>query len=438
LIVNSSSEIRHLLFFLSCGILVGWAFDMLAWLLVLILSGYVIWNLHQLSRLHNWLKDSNPTDPPASYGLWGAVFDDIYTLQQDQFKYRAKLKKVIKRFRDSTYALADGFVMLDQDGILDWWNPAAERLLGLQRPADHGQLITNLIREPRFKAYVNQGHFEKPLEMSSPVNNWATLEYQITRFGKKDVLVIVRDITEFKHLEQVRTDFIGNISHELRTPLTVISGYLESMEANSETFPPPWIRAIQQAQVQTERLKSLVRDLLVLSKVESQSSAAQQTPVNMQQLLLEIQSDLEPILNKKKHRFEIIVNSEYLLAGDRSDFYNLASNLLVNACNYSPEGSQIQASWSCDDAGGYLSIVDNGQGIDPIELPRITERFYRVERDRSRDSGGTGLGLSIVKHLLINYGGNLKIESRPGVGSTFTCEFPRQRLRKLEFSPTSV
>lgn len=418
--------------------LIGWAFDAVVWMFALTLSGYVAWNLRQLFRLYAWFKDSNPTDPPASCGLWGAVFDDIYKLQQDQFKYRAKLKKIIKRFRDSTYALADGFVMLDRDGVLDWWNPAAAKLLGLQNPTDQGQLITNLIREPRFKAFFHQENYEKPLEMSSPINNRITLEFHITRFGKKEVLIIIRDITELKHLEQVRTDFIGNISHELRTPLTVISGYLETMETNSDQVPQLWVKAIEQTQVQIERLKNLVRDLLALSKIEAQSSCARQTPVDVHQLLLEIQDDLEPLLDKKKHQLQITMNAEHRLAGDRNDLYSLVSNLLVNACNYSPEGSQIKVNWSCDNSGGYLSVSDNGQGIDPVEIPRITERFYRVERDRSRDSGGTGLGLSIVKHLLINHDGKLKIESQPGIGSTFTCEFPRQRLCVPESAPASV
>ncbi len=427
---NPTSEIRYLWLFLFFSIIIGWLLGSIAWVLVFTLSCYIGWNLHQLFRLYKWLKNPNPTDPPSSSWLWGAVFDDIYALQQRQFKYRVRLKKVIKRFRDSTYALADGFVMLDHGGILDWWNPAAEILLGFRASTDSGQLITNLIRCPQFKTYFYKGSYNKPLEINSPINSLIILECQVTRFGKKDILIIIRDITEIKHLEQVRTDFIGNISHELRTPLTVISGYLETMEANSDNIPPLWIKAIKNTQIQTERLKNLVGDLLILSKIESQLCNAQQAPINIPELLQEIKNDLESLIQNKQHIVNITIDSKYLLIGNRDDIYSLVTNLLVNACYYSPKGSHIQASWASDKTGGYLSIADNGQGIDPMEVPRITERFYRVESHRSRDSGGTGLGLAIVKHLLINHDGNLKIESKLNVGSTFICEFPLQRLKR--------
>lgn len=429
---DPTSEIRQILFILIISLIVGLAVDELAWTLVISLSGYIFWNLRQLFRLYDWLKKDTPSDPPASYGLWGATFDHIYQIQQGQLKYRARLKKVIKRFRDSTFALKDGFVMLDDHGNIDWWNPAAEKVLGLRTPFDSNQLITNLIRHPRFKSYFESAHHDQALEIPSPLNPEIQLEFQITRFGKRDTLIVVRDITELKRLEKVRTDFVANVSHELRTPLTVIDGYLETMTDNIDTLNPTWHKALHQMTAQAQRMSSLIGDLLLLSRIESRDSNSRHMPTNMNAMLNTLRSDLSSTLESKQQTLNIEVTSDNQLRGPKEQIYSLVSNLLTNASKYSDTGGTINVRWQDTNKGSQLCVEDDGMGISPMDIPRLTERFYRVDRGRAQTVRGTGLGLAIVKHVLINLDGTMKIQSKIGAGSTFTCHFPEHRLEQLK------
>jgi len=429
---DPASEIRHIAIILIISLIVGFAIDALAWTLVISLSGYIIWNLRQLFRLYHWLKKDELSDPPDSHGLWGTTFDHIYKLQQGQLKYRARLKRVIKRFRDSTFALKEGFVMLDEHGNIDWWNPAAEKTLGLRAPLDSNQLITNLIRHPKFISYFESENHDHALEIPSPLNNNITLEFQITRFGKQDHLIVVRDITELKQLDKIRTDFVANVSHELRTPLTVIDGYLETMTDNIETLSPPWHKPVQQMSEQTRRMSSLVNDLLLLSRIESRDSNIRHTPIDVGAIIDEIRADLSTLLNEKQQNLSIQLPSNKQLLGPREQAYSLISNLITNASKYSGESASIKVIWQDDAEGTQLSIEDNGIGISPVDIPRLTERFYRVDRGRAQVIKGTGLGLAIVKHVLINLDGSLDIQSKVGVGSTFSCHFPEQRLQELK------
>jgi len=400
----------------------------IAWVLLISISGYLAWNLRQLFRLHAWLKESRPTDPPNSMGLWGSVFDDIYSLQKEQFRYRAKLKKVIKRFRDSTFALADGFVMLDLDGAIDWWNPASERLLGLRKNVDKDQPATNLIRTPQFKEYFFSQEYAEPLEISSPINPSMTLQFNLAHFGKKDILMIVRDVTELKRLETVRTEFVANVSHELRTPLTVVDGYLENIADNAQIMQPKWHDAIQQMLQQTRRMKALIEDLLMLSRLETRRSADNHQEIDMSQLVASVAANLTPKLKSRNQIFESNIETSDTLLGHEEEIYSLLSNLVINASKYSPEGAHIKVQFRPDGEEVALSVSDNGAGIRRSDIPHLTERFFRVERGRTNSIEGTGLGLSIVKHILINHDATLKVESAPGKGSTFICQFPQHRV----------
>jgi len=429
---DPSSEIRHIAIILVISLFVGFTIDALAWTLVISLSGYIIWNLRQLFRLYHWLKKDGFSDPPDSHGLWGTTFDHIYKLQQNQLKYRARLKRVIKRFRDSTFALKEGFVMLDEHGNIDWWNPAAEKILGLRAPFDSNQLITNLIRHPKFISYFESDDHDRALEISSPLNTDITLEFQITRFGKQDHLIVVRDITELKQLDNMRTDFVANVSHELRTPLTVIDGYLETMTDNIETLSPPWHKPVRQMSEQTRRMSTLINDLLLLSRIESRNNTARQAPIDIGSIINSIRSDLSSLLAEKQQNISIELTSNKQLLGPKDQAYSLISNLITNASKYSGDGASIKVTWQDDSTGAQLSIEDNGIGIAPLDIPRLTERFYRVDRGRAQAIKGTGLGLAIVKHVLINLDGTLDIESKIGVGSAFSCRFPGHRLQELK------
>lgn len=429
---DPASEIRQIVIILVLSLIVGLAIGQLSWVLVISLSGYIVWNLRQLFRLYHWLKKDELSDPPASHGLWGTTFDHIYQLQQGQLKYRARLKKVIKRFRDSTFALKDGFVMLDEQGNIDWWNPAAEKLLGLRAPFDNNQLISNLIRHPKFVSYFENDNHERALQIPSPLNTEITLEFQITRFGKQDHLIVVRDITELKQLDKMRTDFVANVSHELRTPLTVIDGYLETMSDNIDTLSPPWHKPIHQMSEQTRRMSTLINDLLLLSRIESRDGNARHAPVDVGGMISAIRSDLASLLAEKQQTISIELHSDKQLLGAKEQTYSLISNLLTNASKYSNDGSDIKVSWQDSGDGATLSVADHGIGIAPMDIPRLTERFYRVDRGRAQTIKGTGLGLAIVKHALINLDGTLDIQSKLGAGSTFSCHFPGHRLQELK------
>lgn len=429
---SPASEIRHICILLALSVMIGLLIGQLSWVLVISLGGYTAWNLRQLFRLYHWLNKNELCDPPDSHGLWGATFDHIYTLQKGQLKYRARLKKVIKRFRDSTYALKDGFVMLDEHGNIDWWNPAAEHLLGLRAPFDNNQFITNLIRHPDFIDYFENDDHERALHIPSPVNNNISLEFQITRFGKRDQLIVVRDITELKQLDKMRTDFVANVSHELRTPLTVIDGYLETMTDNIDTLSPPWHKPVQQMSAQTRRMATLVNDLLLLSRIESRDSSARPVPVDIGNILNSVRSDLSSLLSEKQQQLSLELHCDRKLLGNWEQIYSLVSNLVTNASKYSADNTLISVSWRDNGDSSTLSVSDQGIGIAPADIPRLTERFYRVDRGRAQTIKGTGLGLAIAKHVLINLDGKLEINSKPGVGSTFSCHFPAHRLQTTQ------
>ena len=422
---------RHLLLILLASGLLGLVSGQYAWALVLGLGAYLIWHIKQLLRLHQWLRTRQADDtPPEGYGLWGEVFDNIYHLQRRDQRVRGRLQAVIDRVQESTAALRDAVIMLDSDGNLEWWNRAAEQLLGLKTPQDSGQSITNLVRHPRFKEYFEAGNFQEDLELHSPVDDRQRLQMQITRYGNNEHLMFVRDVTRLHQLEQMRKDFIANVSHELRTPLTVIAGYLETLLDNVEEVNPRWLRALQQMQQQGARMQNLLNDLLLLAKLEATDYPSDNQPVAVDLLLLSIKNDAQALSGNRNHRISLEADASLRLKGSEAELRSAFSNLVFNAVKYSPDESEIRIRWWGDDQGGHFSVADSGIGIEAKHLPRLTERFYRVDSSRSSSTGGTGLGLAIVKHVLLRHRARLDIASVPGKGSTFTCQFPTQQLNR--------
>ncbi|WP_339907387.1 phosphate regulon sensor histidine kinase PhoR [Pseudomonas guineae] len=396
-----------------------------AWVLVLGLAGYLGWHLQQLLRLHKWLRTREGDEaPPEGYGLWGEVLDSIYHLQRRDQKVRGRLQAVIDRVQESTAALKDAVIMLDRDGNLEWWNIAAEKLLGLKTPQDSGQQITNLLRDPRFIDYFDNHNYNEPLELPSPVNNHLRLQFHITRYGNREHLMLVRDITRLHQLEQMRKDFVANVSHELRTPLTVISGYLETLLDNVENVNPRWLRALQQMQQQGGRMQNLLNDLLLLAKLEATDYPSDNQPVAVDLLLLSIKNDALALSGERHHRISLEVDPHLKLKGSETELRSAFSNLVFNAVKYTPDEGEIHVRWWSDEQGAHLCVQDTGLGIEAKHLPRLTERFYRVDSSRASNTGGTGLGLAIVKHVLLRHRAHLDIISHLGKGSTFTCHFP--------------
>ncbi len=419
------SAIRRLIFSLALAFIVGWSLDYLAFTLLATLAMYLAWHLRQLHKLQQWLTSRDVEEPPTSRGLWGSIFDDVYRLQRRQEKSRNKLKAMLKRVQDSTAALKDGVLMVDSSGNLEWWNQAANTLLGLQNAKDIGQPITNLVRHPDFKAYFENTQYDAPLEMVSPINHRATLEFHITLFGKKDRLIVCRDVSHLHQLEAMRQDFVANASHELRTPLTVISGYLETFIDHQDTLPPRWGRALNQMHEQSQRMQNLINDLLILSRLET-SQAPEPSRVAIAPLLKALVADAKS-LGADKHQTITLECEDMDLLGIDTELSSAFGNLIFNAVKYTPDHGEIHVKWWQDSSGMHLEVKDNGLGIDPKHIPRLTERFYRADPSRHSDTGGTGLGLAIVKHTLLRHDGHLHIRSELGKGSCFTCHFPISR-----------
>ncbi|UUQ67659.1 phosphate regulon sensor histidine kinase PhoR [Pseudomonas fuscovaginae UPB0736] len=423
--------IRHLLLLITGSLLVGLISGYYSWALAVGLGIYLVWTLKQLMRLHEWLRLHKPDEaPPDGYGLWGDVFDSIYHLQRRDQRVRGRLQAVIDRVQESTAALKDAVVMLDSDGNLEWWNRAAETLLGLKTPQDSGQPVTNLVRHPRFKEYFEQNNYAEPLEIPSPTNDRLRIQLHITRYGNNEHLMLVRDVTRIHQLEQMRKDFIANVSHELRTPLTVICGYLETLLDNVEEVNPRWGRALQQMQQQGGRMQTLLNDLLLLAKLEATDYPSDNHPVQVDTLLQTIRNDAQALSGPLNQTITVEADANIRLKGSEGELRSAFSNLVFNAVKYTPAEGNIRVRWWGDEQGAHLSVQDSGIGIDNKHLPRLTERFYRVDSSRNSNTGGTGLGLAIVKHVLLRHRARLEISSVPGHGSTFTCHFaPAQVVR---------
>jgi two-component system phosphate regulon sensor histidine kinase PhoR len=423
--------IRHLLLLITVSLLAGLVSGHYGWCLTIGLGFYLAWTLKQLMRLHHWLRHHKPEEPPPDgYGLWGEVFDSIYHLQRRDQRVRGRLQAVIDRVQESTAALKDAVIMLDSEGNLEWWNRAAETLLGLKTPQDSGQPVTNLVRHPRFKEYFEQGSYAEPLEIPSPVNDRLRIQMLITRYGNNEHLMLVRDVTRLYQLEQMRKDFVANVSHELRTPLTVICGYLETLLDNVDEINPRWARALQQMQQQGGRMQTLLNDLLLLAKLEATDYPSDNQPITVPALLQSIANDAQALSGSKNQQITLDIDSDMSLKGSEAELRSAFSNLIFNAVKYTQAEGQIRIRWWADGRGAHLSVQDSGIGIDPKHIPRLTERFYRVDSSRASNTGGTGLGLAIVKHVLLRHRGTLEINSVPGKGSVFICNFAPAQMTK--------
>ena len=422
---NSSHTIAgNLLLTVVVSLFLGFIIGYPGWTLALALCVWGIYQVKQFNRLQQWLMRDDHADVPESNGYWGELFDEISRDQKRQIQRTQSLRKVIHRFQQSSAALSDAIVIIDAQNHLEWWNRAAEKLLGMKAQTDRGRSVMNLLREPRFVRYYRKNQYDDPLQLTSPVQKDTVLEYRITRFGDGDRILVARDITRLKQLEQTRQDFVANASHELRTPLTVIRGYLETFL--DQDLPRPMQRGLSQMENQSRRMENLVADLLLLSRLETSAHVSDELPIPIHSMIARIREDGLVLGQDKKQTIEMDLEENSTLLGQESEIYSAISNLVFNAVRYTPAGGNITLRWWTDKEGGHFSVKDNGPGIDSIHLPRLQERFYRVDESRSSDSGGTGLGLAIVKHVMLRHGGKLTINSQLGKGSTFTCHFPHE------------
>ncbi|PYF78968.1 PAS/PAC sensor signal transduction histidine kinase [Marinomonas alcarazii] len=413
---------------LAACVVIGLIIGQLLGVLLLYVLASLYWQLYQLYQFHNWLRYSGRAAPPEASGIWGDVFDAVYRLQKKQRKSKRRMRQALTRIESSTTALKEGVIMADNQGNLEWWNNSAGHFLGLIRHTDRGQVITNIVRNPDFFRYFSQKRFGEPLIIKSPAKDGVYLEIQTTLYDKNDHLIFVRDVTRLHLLEQMRKDFVANASHELKTPLTVIKGYLETLDMFRDSLPVSMQKGIVNMSEQSERMEQLIEDLLLLSRLESNDKREENQWHKVSSIISSITSAMGPIL-KDSHSLSVNIPEEAHLYGSYKELYSAFSNLVVNAIKYSPDGGAITIKWESSEFNGVFSVQDSGIGIDPRYIPRLTERFFRVDKGRGSKTGGTGLGLAIVKHVLLHHEAKLQVRSQPGLGSTFSCHFPANRTR---------
>lgn len=411
-------ELKRLLLLLAVG-LSGlwwspWPFLPLAVISLLIL----FWHLRQAIRMKHWLTRYESQEAPTTSGIWQDLIKLSLRPTKRSQRYRHKLQALFDRLQDSTSALQEGIIMVDRHGNLEWWNRSAGKMLGLRDPIDINQPITNLIRAPEFTAYFSRGEFDTPLELNSPIAKDMCLSLNITPFGRNERLIVAHDVSRLRQLEQMRKDFVGNVSHELRTPLTVIQGYLETFE---DIIPERARRMLTQMQEQASRMDSLVRDLLALSRLEN-GAHDPRTSVDVLTLLEQITEEAIAV-SAGKQDIRLNIESDDSLSGYEHELRSAFTNIIINAVKYTPSGGSIHIRWYRDGESLCLEVKDSGIGIEEHHLPRLTERFYRADPSRSKNTGGTGLGLAIVKHVLLRHAGNLLVTSDYGKGSCFTACF---------------
>ncbi len=406
-------------------------------LLLFLLFGtvaHLIWNYGNQKKLADWLWRERSLIPPTGTGSWEMVFNGIFKLQQRHRSRRRELASVIRRFREGAEALPDAAVVFRTDGSIIWCNRLAEDILGFRWPEDSGQHIGNLIRTPSFVDYLNFKDYSEPLEIVSPLKGDKLLEFRIIPYTSGQNMLVARDVTHIRQLEQMRRNFIANVSHELRTPLTVLKGYLEMMEDMGESSGPVWGKAHHVMAEQTTRMDSLVEQLMTLSKIEAAPQVDLNQVVDVPAMLSLIEAEASTLSGEQQHTFEFNVEAGLKVYGDHDQLRSAVSNLVYNAVYYTSEKGCIKVNWYHSLSGAELSVQDNGAGIAPEHLARLTERFYRVDKARSRQTGGSGLGLAIVKHALSHHDCELSIESQLGQGSRFYFTLPKKLIVQKQLS----
>ena len=392
---------------------------------------YLYKHISWLNQLNSWFKNPSLKSIPEGSGAWEDVFASLLQYERNNLSNQAQLGSALERFNLTANAIPDGLVILGTSNEIEWCTPHAENQLGLNLMTDKNLPIVNLIRDSQFIAYLYDGEYDEPFKLKSWRNPELIFELQLVPFASKQKLLICRDMTQLEKVDTMRRDFIANVSHELRTPLTVVGGFLETLSDMQGAVPDALKTYFAMMQDQTSRMRRIIEDLLTLSTIESNTEAPEEHEIDMANLLKSIQSDalgLSQSLYKTKHHIHLTAQPNLNLNGAQEELRSAFSNLVSNAVRYTPKGGEIFISWGLINKQPVFAVRDTGIGVEPQHINRLTERFYRVDRGRSRETGGTGLGLSIVKHILIRHQAKLEITSEVGKGSTFTVVFPKVRV----------
>jgi two-component system phosphate regulon sensor histidine kinase PhoR len=387
---------------------------------------YSIAQLWNVLRAEHWLRNRRVETPPDLSGVWGEVVTIISRIYRRKQFHRARVTGLLREFRRLTTAMPEGAVLLGPDHEILWFNQRAGEWLRLRRKRDVGIRIENLMRHPAFVDYLRNGHpADGAIVQDLETDRW--LAFNVVRTGTAErQLLMIRDVSQEQQLHSMRKDFVANASHELRSPLTVISGYLDALADDSD-LDPTWNTPVLEMRRQAERMRTIIKDLLELSKLESGEHSQEELPVDMGGMLALLRKEVMA-LEQHPRNVRLQLESDALIKGVESELHSIASNLISNAVKYTPPEGEIELRWWTDESGAHLSVRDTGVGIAEEHIPRLTERFYRVDPGRARSMGGSGLGLAIVKHALQRHDATLQIQSKQGVGSTFSCHFPRARV----------
>ncbi len=402
----------------------AWALGTLAVGLAIVLLRHIV----NLRALVAWLRDPSNTAVPMGTGVWEHVFSRLHRLMRATTQHQHRLSAQLVRFRSAAQAMPDGVIVLDADDHISWANATAERYFGLDARRDHGQPILNLVRNPDFVSYLKAGAYGPPVMLRFPHDDELVLSLRIVPYGQDEKLLLSRDITQWERLETMRRDFVANVSHELKTPLTVVSGFLETIaDGNVRLDEPRGQQVLALMRSQTDRMLRLIDDLLTLSALESSAQPAREAPIDVQQFLRGVAEEARA-LSAGRQAIQLRLGPPATLWGDEHELRSAIVNLVSNAIRYTPKDGRIAIEWTERDGEGWITVEDTGIGIEARHIPRLTERFYRVDTGRSRDTGGTGLGLAIVKHVLTRHQARLEVASEIGRGSRFAAAFPPRRV----------
>ncbi|HTN49735.1 MAG TPA: phosphate regulon sensor histidine kinase PhoR [Burkholderiaceae bacterium] len=410
---------------------VGLVFGTVAalWLVIAGLVLLLAVHMSYATRLAAWLDSPRLDEIPEGWGLWANVFARLYRQRRGTEANERRLVENEERFRRTISALPEGIVLIDASLQIDWCNPVAEEHLGVRLSADQGLRITNLVRDPDFVSYMTSANFEAPLTIRPLARPGLALELRVVDFEPARSIIITRDITQRERVDAVRRDFIANVSHELRTPLTVVTGFLEVLLDARQEDAATRQHHLALMREQAQRMTRLVEDLLTLSQLESRENVVPDDVIDVRQLVGEV-GDEARVLSNGRHRIRVDAPPAFV-RGSRDELRSAFGNLVSNAIRYTPEGGEIVLRWVESPTEGRFEVEDTGIGIAPEHISRLTERFYRVDKSRSRETGGTGLGLAIVKHILLRHSGRLEIASEIGRGSTFSAVLPAERLIRV-------
>ena len=396
------------------------------WILAIaLLAGVVLYHDRNVRAINRWLERGDGPDPPRTFGAWDRLHAKLHHDRSAARGREAELAQSNERWRAAARALPDGVVLLEGERI-DWANDTAAEHWPIDPARDAGTPITHLVRVPQFVEYLDAGDHSRPLIISLPERPGRMLSVQVVSYGEGRRLLLSRDITQFRQVERMRREFVANVSHELRTPLTVITGFLETLR--DETDPEAAKHYIGLMDEQGKRMLRLVEDLLTLSSLESAPPPPLEDAIDMDGLVERLAAEARA-LSQGRHRIEVEREGGVKLLGSEKEISSALGNLVSNAIRYTPEGGQVKLRWHATADGAAFDVEDTGIGIAPEHIPRLTERFYSVDRGRSRETGGTGLGLAIVKHALGRHGATLDVTSKPGEGSRFSARFQGLRVR---------